>query len=188
MALNNYIVLVSSSVGSLAVNIACASAAVRYTGNNLMKWRWILLFAFAGQVNTFYLFIMPRLITLRSQDALGGMGLTVVRIFVHPIVWSIVLFYFRIVQRHIGRVKDLTQTCFLVWPVLYSSLYGRFLLLQLGKWELKRWEKQKTSLFSIPRRTVIEYAKFIASLMNDRAYTPFFPANDLKRALVQLSS
>ena len=30
-----------------------------------------------------------------------------------------------------GRVKDLTQTCFYVWPVLYASLYGRFLLLQL---------------------------------------------------------
>lgn len=31
-----------------------------------------------------------------------------------------------------GRVKDMTQVCFVVWPVLYSSLYGRFLLLQLS--------------------------------------------------------
>ena len=30
-----------------------------------------------------------------------------------------------------GRVKDLTQGCFIVWPFIYSSLYGRFLLLQL---------------------------------------------------------
>ena len=28
-------------------------------------------------------------------------------------------------------MKDLKQTCFIIWPVLYSSLYGRFLLLQL---------------------------------------------------------
>ena len=32
---------------------------------------------------------------------------------------------------HAGKVKDLTTTAFIVWPLLYSSLYGRFLLLQL---------------------------------------------------------
>ena len=62
-----------------------------------------MLFAFAGQINTFYLFLMPRLITLQSQIALGGMGLTVIRLFVHPLVWSVVLFFFRTVQRHIGE-------------------------------------------------------------------------------------
>jgi hypothetical protein len=30
-----------------------------------------------------------------------------------------------------GRIKDLTQTCFIMWPIIYSSMYGRFLLLQL---------------------------------------------------------
>lgn len=130
-SLNHFSVAIISSVGSLLVNITCSSAAVRYTGNHLMRWRWILLFLFAGQVNTFYLYIMPQLITARSQDALGGMGLTVIRLFVHPVIWAIVLFFFRTVMRHIGRVKDLTHICFLVWPVLYASLYGRFLLLQL---------------------------------------------------------
>lgn len=130
--LNNYIVLVATTVGSLLVTIVCSTAAVRYTNDPLMRWRWILLFLFAGQVNNFYLFVMPKIITARSQDALGGMGLTVIRLFVHPIIWAVVLFYFRTIMRHIGRIKDLTQACFLIWPVLYSSLYGRFLLLQMN--------------------------------------------------------
>lgn len=91
-----------AALGSLVTVVTCSSAAVRFTGNALMRWRFIFLFAFAGQINTFYLFILPRLITLQSQDALGGMGLTVVRLFVHPAIWTVVLFYFRIVQRHLG--------------------------------------------------------------------------------------
>lgn len=131
MALNNFYVLLTSGFGSLAVVVACAPAAVRFTGNKLMKWRFIFLFSFAGQINTVYLFVIPRLITAQAEQALGGMGLTVFRLFVHPAVWTVTLFFFRTVQRHIGRVKDLKQTCFIVWPLLYSSLYGRFLLLQL---------------------------------------------------------
>lgn len=96
-----------------------------------MKWRWIFLFMLAGQVNTLYLFVIPRVLTLRSSDALGGMALTVVRLGVHPVIWGSVLFFFRSVQRHIGHVHNMQQLCFLVWPVLYSTLYGRFLLLQL---------------------------------------------------------
>lgn len=131
MALNNMYVLLTSGVGSLAVVVACAPAAVRFTGNKLMKWRFIFLFSFAGQINTVYLFVIPRLITAQAEQALGGMGLTVFRLFVHPAVWTLTLFFFRTVQRHIGRVKDITQTCFIVWPLLYSSVYGRFLLLEL---------------------------------------------------------
>lgn len=154
MALNNYIVLaVSGTVttfllfftgtranlnectcaagGSFLVNVICASASVRYTKDRIMKWRWISLFLLAGQVNTVYLFVMPRLLTLKSSDALGGMGLTLIRIVVHPGIWGTVLFFFRSVQRHIGHVDNLKQVCFLVWPILYSALYGRFLLLQL---------------------------------------------------------
>jgi hypothetical protein len=96
-----------------------------------MRWRWILLFSFAGQVNNVYLFIMPKLITARAEDTLGGQGLLIVRILVHPFIWTVVLTFFRTVQRHIGRVPNLQQTCFIVWPMLYASLYGRFLLLQL---------------------------------------------------------
>ena len=131
MALNNFIVLGASAGGSLLVNVICATAAVRYTRDNIMKWRWITLFLIAGQVNTVYLFVLPRILTLRSSDALGGMGLTVIRILVHPIIWASVLFMFRSVQRHIGHVDNLKQMSFLVWPVLYATLYGRFLLLQL---------------------------------------------------------
>jgi len=96
-----------TAVGAFIVNIVCAPAAVRYTGDKLMRWRWIFLFIIAGQVNSFYLFVMPRLITLRSQQALGGMGLTVVRIFVHPAIWACVLFLFRIFQRHVGKSENL---------------------------------------------------------------------------------
>ena len=131
MALNNFYVLLTSGFGSLAVVVACAPAAVRFTGNKLMKWRFIFLFSFAGQINTVYLFVIPRLITAQAQEALGGMGLTIFRLFVHPAVWTLTLFFFRTVERHIGRVKDLTQTCFIIWPLLYSSVYGRFLLLEL---------------------------------------------------------
>jgi hypothetical protein len=131
MALNNYIVLAVSAGGAFLVNVICASSAVRFCKDPLMKWRWITLFMIAGQVNTIYLFVMPRLLTLRSSDTFGGMGLTVVRVIVHPLVWTSVLFLFRSVQRHIGSVDNLKQTAFMVWPVLYSTLYGRFLLLQL---------------------------------------------------------
>mgnify|MGYP006878997505 CR=1 FL=1 len=131
MSLNNYIVLAVSAGGALLVNVICAPAAVRFCNDRLMKWRWITLFVIAGQVNTVYLFVMPRLLTLRSSDALSGMGLTVIRVIVHPVIWMAVLFLFRSVQRHIGSVDNLKQTAFMVWPVLYSTLYGRFLLLQL---------------------------------------------------------
>lgn len=113
------------------VNVMCSSAAVRYTEDKIMKWRWIFLFMLAGQVNTLYLFVIPRVLTLRSSDVLGGMALTVVRLGVHPVIWGSVLLFFRSVQRHIGHVHNMQQLCFLVWPVLYSTLYGRFLLLQL---------------------------------------------------------
>lgn len=131
MALNNYIVLAVSAGGAFLVNIICASSAVRFCKDPLMKWRWITLFMIAGQVNTIYLFVMPRLLTLRSSDTFGGMGLTVVRVIVHPVIWTSVLFLFRSVQRHIGSVDNLKQIAFMVWPILYSTLYGRFLLLQL---------------------------------------------------------
>ena len=120
-----------SAGGSFLVNLICSSAAVRYTKDSIMKWRWIFLFLLAGQVNTVYLFVMPRVLTLRSSEALGGMGLTVIRILVHPVIWGSVLFFFRAVQRHIGHVDNLKHMSFLVWPILYSTLYGRFLLLQL---------------------------------------------------------
>ena len=48
---------------------------------------------------------MPQLITSQSQNALGGMGLTIVRLFVHPAIWSVMLFFFRVVTRHLGK-KD----------------------------------------------------------------------------------
>lgn len=131
MSLNNFIVLGASAGGSFMVNVICSTAAVRYTKDKIMKWRWITLFLLAGQVNTLYLFVLPRLVTLRSSEALGGMGLTLIRLVVHPIIWASVLFLFRSVQRHIGHVDNLKQMSFLVWPILYSTLYGRFLLLQL---------------------------------------------------------
>ena len=46
---------------------------------------------------------MRRLVTARSSEAFGGMGIAFVRLFVHPAVWAAVSMYFRIVQRHIGK-------------------------------------------------------------------------------------
>ena len=91
---------------SIAVVVICGTAANRFTGNKLMKWRFIFLFYAAGLVNTFYLFVMPQLITSQSQNALGGMGLTIVRLFVHPAIWSVMLFFFRVVTRHLGKKEN----------------------------------------------------------------------------------
>lgn len=93
------------AVGSLLVVLTCSSAAVRFAENPLMRWRWIFLFALAGAVNTFYLFVMPMLITARSSEALSGMGLTVIRLLVHPLIWAVVLFFFRTFMRHIGEMN-----------------------------------------------------------------------------------
>jgi hypothetical protein len=41
------------------VNVVTAGSAARYTGNPLMRPRWILLFYLAGMVTTAYLFILP---------------------------------------------------------------------------------------------------------------------------------
>jgi hypothetical protein len=131
MPLNNPYVLLTSTLGSLTVNIVCGSAAARATGDPLTKARWVLLFLSAGAVNSIYLFAVPSMITSRASDVLGGMALAVVRVVVHPAVWAAVLLYFRVFMRHVGRVPDLGHAAFLVWPVMYAALYGRFLLLQL---------------------------------------------------------
>jgi hypothetical protein len=120
-----------ADLSSIISGLTCSTAAARHTGNRITRWRYFLLFAAGGQVTSLYYFVMPRLISLRSGDVMWGLGLTFIRLAIHPVVWGAVLLLFRNVMRHIGRVPDLAHTCFLVWPMLYSSLYGRFLLLQL---------------------------------------------------------
>ena len=113
--------------------MVCSTAAGRYTDSKLMRCRWILLFLVAGQVNTFYLFVMPYLITARAQQALGGMGLTLVRIVIHPAIWTAVLFFFRVVMRHVGEWRgggsrgaraqavELATTCGALWLQLLGK-------------------------------------------------------------------
>ena len=49
----------SAAGGSFLVNVVTGGSAARYTGNPLMRPRWILLFYLAGMVTTAYLFILP---------------------------------------------------------------------------------------------------------------------------------
>ena len=170
-----------TGIGSLVSVVITSHTVARYTGNPLMRYRWLMLMFLSGGVTTIYLFIMPmcaggvaaggggcrcrqykavllrfcdnaslpplpprrpvypppyphtcacRLITARSQQALGGMGLTIVRLVVHPAIWSALLMLFRFVLRHIGFVPEMMATVFIIFPMIYASLYGRFLLLQ----------------------------------------------------------
>lgn len=43
-----------------------------------------------------------RMVTGRAGDSLGGMGLTITRVIVHPAVWGLMSMWFRFVLRHIG--------------------------------------------------------------------------------------
>lgn len=117
--------------GSFLVNVVTAGSAARYTGNPLMRPRWILLFYLAGMVTTAYLFILPMMLTLRAKDAMGGLALTFFRVVIHPAIWGMLLMAFRFVLRNIGFIPEMMATMFLNWPMIYASLYGRFLLLQL---------------------------------------------------------
>ena len=131
LAYNNYYAVITASCCSLINIIIVSGAAVAHTQDRLMRWRWIGLNLFGGLVNTTYAYIIPTLITARSQDALGGFALTFVRLIVHPLIWQADFFFFRVIIRHIGHIPDLLQVTYLIWPAVYSSLYGRFLLLQL---------------------------------------------------------
>jgi hypothetical protein len=178
----------------VSVTILCSvtgAAAAQYGDNPIMKWRWILLFTYSVSVSLLYIHVIPLMITRRSEQVLGGMAITIVYLFVHPVIWMSVRMVFRIFMRHIGemvipttlviliriltinvfsmrysaavnvtvfisllvcifrrcelyktkrflstttagRKPDLMQTCFLLWPLLYFSLWGRFLLLQVS--------------------------------------------------------
>lgn len=65
------------------------------------------------------------------------MGLTLFRIVIHPIVWQSLCIIFRQFMRHRGSVGGLMEICFMLYPLLYSSIFGRFLLLQV-KWQVER--------------------------------------------------
>lgn len=102
------------------------------TSNGVMVVRWILLFVLCSAATTFYLTLVPSIITLRSGDALGGTGILIVRLLIHPVIWSAVLTFLQQFLRHRGSMPGMMQLCFLMFPLVYSSVFGRFLLLQVG--------------------------------------------------------
>ncbi|PSC73068.1 sodium:proline symporter [Micractinium conductrix] len=94
--------------------------------------RWYLLNAFGGFGIVSYRMLIPLMVTGRAGDSLGGMGLTITRVIVHPAVWGLMSMWFRFVLRHIGYIHTpMRAIVFLAWPYLYNQMYGRFLLLQL---------------------------------------------------------
>ena len=44
-----------------------------------------------------------RLITARANDAVGGMGLTIFRLFIHPVIWQVIMLLFRQFLRNVGE-------------------------------------------------------------------------------------
>ncbi|KAI3430420.1 hypothetical protein D9Q98_005015 [Chlorella vulgaris] len=108
-----------------------ANAAARYTGNPLLRLRWIGLLGVGSGVSNVYFLLMPMIITARSQAAMGGMALTFMRLVVHPFLWGILLMTFRFFIRNCGYIPDLRAAVFLNWPLIYATMYGRFLLLQM---------------------------------------------------------
>ena len=52
------------------------------------------------------------MITLRSGEALSGMGLSIVRYLVHPVIWAALQMNFRTVLRHLGaRAQQRRHLC-----------------------------------------------------------------------------
>ena len=46
------------------------------------------------------------MITARSSEALNGMGLALIRLIIHPLIWSAVTMLFRIFVRHRGTAME----------------------------------------------------------------------------------
>ena len=96
-----------------------------------------------------------RLVTSRTSIN----ELLILRLLIHPTIWSMLVVLFSNTVRHIGAqvypllffvqdsprgwqsrrvmsstgaVPNLMQAVLWIWPVMYKSIYGRFLLLQLG--------------------------------------------------------
>ncbi|KAL4422698.1 hypothetical protein ABPG75_008895 [Micractinium tetrahymenae] len=116
---------------SFIAMIISAHAIRRYTGSKQAGTRWFFFNLCTGQAMTFYSFLLPMAITARANDALNGMGLTIVRLVVHPAIWAAVLTWFRFIVRNLGYIPEMTAAIYMSYPVVYASMYGRFLLLSL---------------------------------------------------------
>jgi hypothetical protein len=102
---------------------------------------------------------MPSVVGLRRlvSSRTSVNQLLILRLLVHPMIWSTLILLFSNTVRHIGEhweirsgifacirslpgldhtgagaVPNLMQAVLWIWPVMYKSIYGRFLLLQLG--------------------------------------------------------
>ncbi|CAL8467812.1 g7350 [Coccomyxa elongata] len=126
--LNNTLLVILPSIVTAGVTITTAFASARHTGNKVDAARYLCMFLMGGVVVYIYSFLMPTLVTSRTSIN----QLLILRLVVHPTIWSILIVQFSNTVRHIGAVPNLMQAVLWIWPVMYKSIYGRFLLLQLG--------------------------------------------------------
>ncbi|EFN52359.1 hypothetical protein CHLNCDRAFT_138774 [Chlorella variabilis] len=130
LAMNSPGIILGTGVASFFNMLNTMNAPMRYSANPLNRLRWINMLLLASMVSNIYLFLIPMAITARSADAFGGMGITFLRLVVHPAMWATILVTFRFMLRNIGYIPEMRSSILLCWPLIYSSLYGRFLLLQ----------------------------------------------------------
>ncbi|KAK9803448.1 hypothetical protein WJX73_002248 [Symbiochloris irregularis] len=112
----------------LALLMVAASIIRRYSNDDVNFLRWSVLMIIAAMVAALYIIIFPKLITKRATAG----QLLLLRLVFHPLIWKLMTLLFTHTARHIGTVPNLMQTALYMWPAMYSSIYGRFLLLQLS--------------------------------------------------------
>ena len=113
----------------LVAALAVGHALTRTTGDPLDLARWFGMMAAASLALVVYKIYMPEIITRRSLGR--PWHLLAARLVAHPFIWAAITALFAHTGRYVGRVPALMHATMFVWPAMYNSIYGRFLLLQL---------------------------------------------------------
>ncbi|KAK9830977.1 hypothetical protein WJX81_004646 [Elliptochloris bilobata] len=109
------------------VTVLVGVVAARFTRCRVDALRWLVLFLLCSLADFLYFRVMPLVVTARTQP----WQLLVLRLAVHPAIWGVISALFSHTLQHIGPVPNLMQAVLWMWPAMYRSIYGRFLLLQL---------------------------------------------------------
>ncbi|CAD7705098.1 unnamed protein product [Ostreobium quekettii] len=93
-----------------------------------MVAKWAAVWPLTICINSLYGAALPRVATS------GGnlLEIALFRFLVHPVVWGGVTTYYRHISRSTGPTRDLSHAALLLYPHLLDSLYGWFLIFQLG--------------------------------------------------------
>lgn len=106
-----------------------AAPLVRATGDPTDAARYIATMVSAGAVVTVYLVLMARIVTRRALAKPVQLLLT--RLVFHTAIWEGVTLIFTHFTRFVGATAPLATAPLYIWPLMYKSIYGRFLLATL---------------------------------------------------------